>query len=194
MEKQMIKYFKENIEWKNKDQMYNVNKKIQKGDKSDLVTQLLYMLYDKSTTNEGVLHEDHMNTINNKNLELDGENINLKVKIDRLKILTSDYENKIDELKERLYQYQIDNEETYKQIARRERDKNKELSNEFLDFKEQFNQYERDVIELKRRERSDSEKDQEIKELKQEIKLQNEYYAERLNINKDQLMEEYKSN
>lgn len=190
----MIKYFKENIEWKNKDQMYNVNKKIQKGDKSDLVTQLLYMLYDKSTTNEGVLHEDHMNTINNKNLELDGENINLKVKIDRLKILTSDYENKIDELKERLYQYQIDNEETYKQIARRERDKNKELSNEFLDFKEQFNQYERDVIELKRRERSDSEKDQEIKELKQEIKLQNEYYAERLNINKDQLMEEYKSN
>jgi len=190
----MIKYFKEILNYKNKDQMYNVNKKIQKGDKSDLVTQLLYMLYDKSTTNEGVLHEDHMNTINNKNLELDGENINLKVKIDRLKVLTSEYENKIDELKERLYQYEIDNEETYKQIARRERNKNEQLSNEFLDFKERFTRYEREVVELKRRERSDSEKDQEIKELKQELKLQNEYYAEKLNIKKEELMEQYKSN
>ena len=193
MEKQMIDYFSETINYKNKDQMYNVNKKIKKGDKTDLVTQLLYLLYDKSTTNEGQIYQDYINNINNKNLDLQGQNVNLQVEIDCLKRDIYDYQNKIEVLKEKLYKYDNENEPTFKKRFKQEREKNEQLSNELYDFKRRFKQYETEMISLKQRERPETEKDKEIQQLKQKIQQQQRFYSEQLEIEQEELIKRFES-
>lgn len=166
MEKKMIKYFKENIDFKNKKQMYNVNTKITEGDKTDLVTQLLYKYYHLVSTNDGIVYEEQINELQDKYNTLTKNHRRLSHINDNNQYMVTQLEIQISELKDEICNYKKASSDTIEARWKREQKLLKQARNELIDYKRQFNLYENEMIDLKKRERPETEKDEEIKRLK----------------------------
>jgi len=193
MEKQMIKYFKENINYKNKDQMYNVNKKILKGDKKDLVTQLLFKYYDLLSTNEGTLYENRINELQSRYNELDGRHVDMCVEKDYLENENLKLKNQIEILKQEITYYaeKTKYEDDTKKRLKQQQKKYTNLVYEFDDFKREMSRLTKQLVDLKARERPETEKDNEIKRLRQQLEQQQKYYSEALEIQQQDLVKQY---